>query len=203
MASFRQNRNLATLCFSSGLILAMGFGVLWIQGDREKEAEGVAVEEEDVEPQTQGWVEQTLASWSSNLNAPPVPQKPERVVIVFIQRPEAVEELRKVVDASSLVFSDEEAIAMSNGRIVATDHDAASKVLNTLQWIDLPLEMWDRASLGQRMGQRMRGVIAASGGNGSLSEGERARYSELSNKAELSYMESRQILQFMEKTGEI
>ncbi len=203
MASFRQNRNLATLCFASGLILAMGFGVLWIQGDREKEAEGVAVEEEDVEPQTQGWVEQALASWSSNLNASPVPQKPERVVIVLIQRPEAVEELRKVVDASSLVFSDEEAIAMSNGRIVATDHDAASNVLNTLQWIDLPLEMWDRAALGQRIGQRMRGVIAASGGNGSLSEGERARYSELSNKAQLSYMESRQLLQFMEKTGEI
>jgi hypothetical protein len=70
----------------------------------------------------------------------------------------------------------------------------------------LPMEMWDRAALGQRR----TGALAGTGGSGSLAEGnmalteeERGRYSELSNKSELSYMESRQLLEFMEKTGEI
>jgi hypothetical protein len=158
------------------------------------------VEEEDVEPQSQGWLEAALASWNSSLDDSAAAQKPQRVVIVFIQRPEAVEELRKVIDSSRLVFSDEEAIAMSNGRIVATDRDAASKVLNELQWIDLPMEMWDRSSLGQRM----TGAVAATGGQqGSLSGREQERYAELSNKAEISYAESRELLQFMERRGEI
>ncbi len=175
----------------------MGFGVLWIQKDRDKQAELAAVEEEkDVEPQAQGWFEQALASLTSDRAA----SGPDRVVIVFIERREALEELRKVVDDSLLVFSDEEAIAMSNGRIVATDRDAASNVLNTLHWIDLPMEMWDRSSLGQRMA---RVQVASGGSHGALSDGDAARYTELSNKAEISYSESRELLRFMEKKGEI
>lgn len=203
--AFMRNRHLATACFGCGLVFAMGFGVLWIQGEREKQAEVGAIEEEAPEPDAQSWIDELLASLDTALGASPT-NKPKKVVIVFIQRTEAVSALREVVGADSLVFSDEEAIAMSSGRIVATDRDAASKVLNELNWIDLPMEMWDRAALGQRMTHARASAVgrgSLSEGNSGLSEEERSRYSELSNKSELSYMESRQLLQFMEKTGEI
>ncbi|MBW2712287.1 MAG: hypothetical protein JRC77_00885, partial [Deltaproteobacteria bacterium] len=113
---------------------------------------------------------------------------------------EAVEELRKVIDPERLVFSDEQAIAMSNGRIVATDRDAASNVLNELHWIDLPMEMWDRGSLGQRLGHVQ---VADGGGVGKMTEADMARYEVLANQAQLTMMESRELLEFMEKRGEI
>jgi len=195
MNGLRRNRHLASICFGSGVAFALGFGVLYIAEQQVKEPDFMTQEEVE----TEGWFDQTLASWNewrANSSAP----LPEKVVIVFIQRSEAVEELRKVIDPERLVFSDEQAIAMSNGRIVATDRDAASNVLNELHWIDLPMEMWDRGSLGQRLGHVQ---VADGGGVGNMTEADMARYEVLANQAQLTMMESRELLEFMEKRGEI
>jgi len=195
MNGLRRNRHLASICFGSGVAFALGFGVLYIAEQQVKEPDFMTQEEVE----TEGWFDQTLASWNewrANSSAP----LPEKVVIVFIQRSEAVEELRKVIDPERLVFSDEQAIAMSNGRIVATDRDAASNVLNELHWIDLPMEMWDRGSLGQRLGHVQ---VADGGGVGKMTEADMARYEVLANQAQLTMMESRELLEFMEKRGEI
>ena len=198
MSGLRRNRHLASICFGGGVVFAMGFGVLYIAEQQVKEPDFMTPEEEEVE--SEGWFDQTLASWDELRADSSAPQLPEKVVIVFIQRASAVEELRKVINPERLVFSDEQAIAMSNGRIVATDRDAASNVLNELHWIDLPMEMWDRGSLGQRLGHVK---VASGGGVGKMSEADAARYEVLANKAQLTMIESRELLEFMEKRGEI
>lgn len=204
MTSFRRNRQLSTICFGFGLIVASGFGFLYIQGEGEGEQGVENVEADSGEVEELAWTEMALAIYRKHMGGKAA-GKPARVVIIFIQRPEAVEELRKIVEPDSLLFSDEEAIAMVNGRIVATDRDAASNALNELGWIDLPMEMWDRSALGQRFSGAQvssSGSAHAQVGVGSLSEGDAARYTELSNKAQLSLLESRQLLLFMEQRGD-
>jgi hypothetical protein len=203
MTSFRRNRHLGTMCFGFGLIVASGFGLMHMQEEREQGVENVEADSEEVEEPA--WTEMALAIIGKHLSGKAAAEKPAKVVIIFIQRPEAVEELRKVVEPDSLLFSDVEAIAMVNGRIVATDRDAASNALNELGWIDLPMEMWDRSALGQRFSDARgssSGSAGAQVGVGSLSEEDAARYTELSNKAQLSLIESRQLLLFMEQRGD-
>lgn len=78
-----------------------------------------------------GWLPDALAAPES-----------ERVLVFLVGDRADVERVRQAVDATRVVYASDDALALVEGRIVATDAAAASAPVNQAGWRDRRLEIF-------------------------------------------------------------
>jgi hypothetical protein len=116
----------------------------------------------------------------------------EPVLIFLVGGREGVAKVKRAVDPGRIVAESPDAIALVEGRMVATNADAASAPLMAAGWSDRDIELF---TLPKNDGLK-RTTKAGSGGSGS-DDPRYERLMELMNKPELSYGEALFVMQAM------
>jgi hypothetical protein len=114
----------------------------------------------------------------------------ERVLVFLVGDRADVEQVRRAVDAGRIVYASEDALALVEGRIVATDAAAASRPVNQAGWGDRRLEIFHV----ERADPFARGEDAA---RADVDPERLARLRELVAKPTLTYGEQIFVLQAM------
>lgn len=85
-----------------------------------------------------------LPSGLPNLNWKPdraVTEAPPNVLVVLVRDADSVAAVRRAVSPDRIVAASDEAIALSERRIVASDRDAASELIARAGWVDGQIEI--------------------------------------------------------------
>jgi hypothetical protein len=128
------------------------------------------------------------------------------VSVFLIGSEEAVEKMRQVIAAERILASTRDAIVLREGRVIAASAEAVGEPLTAVGWVDRELEI---VSAGPAEEAPLEGAVGASSspygspvGKGPLAANEAQRFAQLSRKPTLTWVETHELLRYMERSGQ-
>ncbi len=128
----------------------------------------------------------SLAALGPKVLSSSIQEEEDSVVVVIVGDDARVAQVRSLLDDKRVLVDYPQGIALHEGRVIAADAEAASAVLTSAGWGDSRLDIFTPGSLGRNY-------------DSPRSSGETStRIRELMNKPELSMIEARELLNWMD-----